>query len=230
MQGWRSIRVHAALCACAFIWATACLSPTPAPPPPGGIGEAYRVGPPDQLEIVVLPEPVIEKTVLVRPDGRFSFELIGEVDAQGKTVVEIAREIEARIGRYKRNASVSLSVAEAASPTVTVFGQVQRPGVFPLTREVRVAEALGQVGGATIFANKDGIRVIRTDGAETVVIPIDLGAIQGGDLSSNVVLERGDIVMVPPNAFARVGFALQVLLLPLQPLMAYSGLASFAVR
>lgn len=212
----------------AAVLATACA--TPQPPPAAPTPEHYRVGPPDQLVIRVLPDPVIETAATVRPDGMISIELIGDVQAAGRTPSEIAAEIQERISKYKRNASVTVSLAAVASPTVTIFGQVNSPGVFPLSRATRVAEAIGLQGGTTIFASKGGIRVIRTDGSKTQVLDVDLAAIQNGDLRTNILLEQGDIVVVPANAFAKIGFILQTLLFPFQPVVnTASGVAGTAL-
>ena len=83
----------------------------------------------------------------------------------------------------------------------------------------RVVEAIGQVGGETIFARTGRVRVIRSGGGETAVYLVDLNAIRGGDLSTNILLASGDIVYVEPNIFARIGYAMNALLLPFQPFM-----------
>jgi polysaccharide export outer membrane protein len=189
------------------------------PPPPGGIYAAYRVGPPDVLTINVLPEPVIERSVTVRPDGMISMDLVGDVPAIGRTVDEISADIERRISRFKRDASVTVMLASALSTEITVFGEVRGPAAFPLQKDTRVAEAIGKVGGETLFANVRKIRVIRSGGGETAVYDVNLSAIRRGDLSTNIELVSGDIVYVPPTVFARIGYAVNALLLPFQPFM-----------
>lgn len=206
--------------------APGCASYEPMPAPAEGTHAAFRVGAPDQLQVVVLPEPVIERTVTVRPDGMISFDLIGDVPAGGRTVDEVAADIEQRISRFKRDASVTVSLAAAKSTAITVLGEVKAPNAFPLVKETRVAEAIGQVGGVTIFARTAKIRVVRPGGGEPVVYIVNLNAIRDGDLSTNILLRSGDIVYVPPSFFAKVGYAMNVLLLPFQPFL---GLAtSFA--
>nr|MDJ0849623.1 hypothetical protein [Myxococcota bacterium] len=73
------------------------------------------------------------------------------------------------------------------------------------------------VGGETIFASTSKVRVVRTDAAESAIFLVDLNAIRAGDLSTNIALRSGDIVYVPPNPFAKVGYAMNALLFPLQP-------------
>ncbi len=197
--------------------ATGCASYDLAPPPPPGAFVDYRVGPPDQLQVTVLPDPAIERAVVVRPDGMISLDLIGDVPAAGRTIDEIAADIERRIGRFKRDANVTVRLGAALSTAVTIFGEVRGPTAFPLTKETRVAEAIGIVGGETVFAQSKKVRVVRSDAAESAIFVVNLNAIRGGDLSTNIALRSGDIVYVPPTVFAKIGYALNALLLPFQP-------------
>ena len=190
-----------------------------APPPVTPDAQTYRVGPPDQLFISILPDPVIERTAVVRPDGMISIDLIGDVQASGRTTEQIAEEIEQRVSRFKRDAKTTVSVASSQSIAVTVFGEVRDPGTFPLTSDTRVSEAIGLRGGTTIFGSKRKIRVVRTNGETTRAFTIDLASIQQGDLSSNIMLRGGDMIVVPPNILARIGYGLQVLLFPFQQIL-----------
>ena len=196
----------------------ACSTPL-APPPVTPDAQTYRVGPPDQLFISILPDPVIERTAVVRPDGMISIDLIGDVQASGRTTEQIAEEIEQRVSRFKRDAKTTVSVASSQSIAITVFGEVRDPGTFPLTSDTRVSEAIGLRGGTTIFGSKRKIRVVRTNGETTRAFTIDLASIQQGDLSSNIMLRGGDMIVVPPNILARIGYGLQVLLFPFQQIL-----------
>lgn len=196
-----------------------CTSVNPQAQPPAPGRATYRVGPPDRLEITVLPDPVIERALTVRPDGRISFDLIGDVEATGRTTTEIANDIEQRIVRFKRDASVSVRVALSQTNSVTIYGEVGSPGAFPLEREMRIADAIGSRGGPTIFASEDAVRVIRVVEDETYVILADIAAIQRGDLGTNIMLQGGDIVVVPPNFLAKIGYAVQLVLFPFTPVL-----------
>lgn len=187
------------------------VAPPTAPPP-----ATYRIGAPDVLLVSILPEPTIEREVVVRPDGRISIDLIGDITASGKTTEQVAEEVREKISRFKRDAVVTVAVTGANSSTVTIFGQVLRPGSMVLDRETRLAEAIGSVGGTNLFASKGRVRVIRSNSEETKILRVNLRDIQYGDQSTNYMLQDGDIVVVPPNAIARVGFALQTLLFPFQ--------------
>jgi len=197
------VRLAVALLALLVLAAAGC-STTPAPPPKGGSYAAYRVGAPDMLTVAIFPDPVIRNQVIVRPDGMISVELIGDVPAGGRTPEEIAADVENRIARYKRDAKVTVAVDGAQSTAITILGEVRSQRSFPLQKETRVAEAIGDVGGVSGwgFASSRNIRVIRSEGGETAVYTVDLSAIQGGDLRTNIVLVRGDIVFVPSTPWA----------------------------
>ena len=197
---------------------------TPAPAPPV-VYDAYVIGAPDELAVTVLPEPVVAEAVVVRPDGKITIQLIGDVQAAGRSPGEVGAEIEERIGRFKRGARATVSVVRALSSEVTVLGEVRSPGTFALAKKSRVVEALGRSAGTTNFANRDEIRILRSKGATTEVIEVDLVAIRRGDLTTNVQIEGGDVVYVPPILLAKIGYAVQALLFPLQPAL---GLATSA--
>src|SRR5678815_4922077 len=114
-----------------------------------------------------------------------TIQLIGDVPAGGKTTDQVAVDIQNRIGRFKRGALVTVALTEAASPVVSVFGEVRDPTTFALTRQMRISEALGTVGGPTLFANSDEVQLVRP-GSPPREIDVDHDAIQDGDLRTNV--------------------------------------------
>jgi polysaccharide export outer membrane protein len=211
-------RVAAVLMAVVVAVALGCATPTP--PPLAETPAAYRIGAPDALSIGILPEPEMRVDVTVRPDGMITIPLIGDVPADGRTIPEITVDIEQRMGRFKRGAQVSVALVSAQSTDITMIGEFSSISSFPLVKATRVVEAIGQVGGTTTFASDGRIRVIRTGADRTVVIhPVDLKAIRGGDLSTNMLLEPGDIVYAPPTVLARIGYMVQQLLFPFQPVL-----------
>jgi len=207
--------IIAGVAAAAAIGCSTTLAPSPSVETP----LAYRVGAPDGLEISILPEPAIEAAVQVRPDGAITVPLIGEVTAGGRTIPEIAAEIEERIARYKRDPHVSVTLTGAASTDIVILGEVARQASFPLVKETRIVEAIGLVGGTTPFGSDGHIRVIRTENGVTEVLRVNLNAIRKGDLSTNLMLQPGDFIYVPPTLWARFGYALNTLLFPFQPIM-----------
>jgi polysaccharide export outer membrane protein len=218
----------AALGAIALAGALGCTTAQPAPAA-ASAPSAYRVAPPDELRISVLPDPAIDRVVVVRPDGKISIDLVGDVQAAGRTPEEIAADVQERIARFKREPVVTVTVARAISSAVTVLGEVLAPNTFPLEKDTRVAEAVGRVGGTTMFAARSRIRVVRqeTTGA-TQVFPVDLDDITNGDLSSNVILRAGDIVYIPPTYAAQVGYWIAGILYPFNQLLGTGG--NVAVR
>lgn len=206
--------------ACAVVLATLALGCTATPNPnPAAEPPPFRIGAPDELSVSILPEPLVQEQVVVRPDGMITIQLLGDVPAAGRTPDEVAREIEERISRYKRGARVTVAVVRANSISVTVLGEVGAPTSLSLGRMTRVTEALGSVGGTTWLASNGSIRVVRPSPGGTVVLPVDLAAIRGGDLSTNIVLEGGDIVYVPPSILGRIGYAVRAVLFPFEPLL-----------
>jgi polysaccharide export outer membrane protein len=196
-----------------------CAGVHPVPPPREARFGDFEIGASDELKVTILPEPVTQEAVVVRPDGMISISLVGDVPAAGRRVSEIAAEIETRISRFKREAKVDVALVKANSTAITVLGEVRGPSSFPLVKETRVSEALGRVGGLTTFANDDEIRVIRSGGGEAQVFIVDMAAIMRGDQTTNIALASGDIVYAPPSVWAQIGYAVQAVLFPFQPLI-----------
>ena len=158
----------------------------------------YRVGPEDVLEISVWHEDALKKEALVRPDGGISYPLIGEVQAAGKTVLEIRQEITQRLEKFVPDAAVSVTIVKVGSQRIYVIGKVNKPGEFPVGRYVDVLQALSMAGGLTPFADSNDIRVMRRDGARQVVLPFEYSRVVRGDkLDQNIQLRAGDVVVVP---------------------------------
>lgn len=202
------------------LFSLACATtPNPAPAPRSGTFAEYRVGAPDELLVVVLPDPAITRTARVRPDGMISLDLIGDVPAAGRTIDEISADIEKRISRFKRDPSVTVQLTSALSTGISVLGEVRSPSSFPLLKDTRIVEVIALVGGETQFARKSDIRVIRSGGGETTVFIVDLAAIHAGDLTTNIQIISGDIIYVEPNIFAKIGYMVNAMLFPFQPLM-----------
>jgi polysaccharide export outer membrane protein len=184
----------------------------------------YHIAPPDVLEITVRPEPLIEREVAVRPDGRISFDLIGDVDARGRTIPELRTEIAARLKEYIVQPDVTVQLKTSASRTYFIFGEVARPGAYPIIGDVTAVHALGVAGGATRMASLDSSRLVRPSTEGELTYPIYFEAItESGYGQTNYLLQPGDVVYVPPNAFAKVGYAMGVVFFPLQQILGLGG-------
>jgi polysaccharide export outer membrane protein len=159
---------------------------------------SYRVGPEDLLEISVWREDALKKEVLVRPDGGVSYPLIGEVQAAGKTVLEIREEFSKRLERFIPDPAVSVAILKVGSQRIYVIGKVNKPGEYPIGRYVDVLQALSMAGGLTPFADSNDIRVMRREGDRQTVLPFEYGrVVRGQKLEQNIQLRGGDVVVVP---------------------------------
>jgi len=112
----------------------------------------YTVKPGDLLSISVWKEPDLQRPALVRPDGSFSFPLVGEIDARGKTVADLNKTMGQKLAKYISDPVVTVSIQEIKGNKVYVIGQVNKPGEFIMNPTVDVMQALSMAGGTTPFA------------------------------------------------------------------------------
>jgi len=158
----------------------------------------YEVQPSDVLHISVWKDPDLAQQVIVRPDGAFSFPLVGEINAVGKTVEELRREIAQALSRFIPDVVVTVAVVEIKGNKVYVIGQVNQPGEFIVNPRVDVIQALSLAGGTTAFASPSEIFVLRRDNGQQRRLPFNFEAVmRGRDLEQNVLLRSGDVVVVP---------------------------------
>jgi polysaccharide export outer membrane protein len=158
----------------------------------------YTINPGDVLIVAVWKEPDLQQQVVVRPDGAFSFPLVGDVHTDGKSVEDIEKIVSERLTRYIPDPVVTVSVAQIVGNSVYVIGQVQRPGQFVVPSRVDVIQALSLAGGTTPFAKLGNIKILRRVEGSLTAIPFDYADIEKGKrLHQNIVLEPGDVVVVP---------------------------------
>lgn len=162
------------------------------------IDPEYRVGAEDVLLISVWKDEQLTREVVVRPDGMFSFPLIGDVQAEDRTVDQIRTDLVQRLTKYVPNPNVSAAVTKVASYKVYVVGRVNKPGEYVIGHYADVLQALSLAGGLTPFAAENDIKVMRRVRGEQHAIPFRYGDMKKGRaLEQNIVLQRGDVVMVP---------------------------------
>lgn len=158
----------------------------------------YKVLPGDILQISVWKEPDLQLEVLVRPDGAFSFPLAGDISARGRSVLALRDELANRLQRFISDPVVTVLVKEILGNKIYVIGQVARPGVFVVNPQVDVMQALSMAGGATPFAALNDIIILRRSGREQRSISFRYNEVaKGRDLSQNIILQSGDVVVVP---------------------------------
>ena len=158
----------------------------------------YTINPGDLLEISVWNEPDLQHQALVRPDGAFSFPLSGDILAEGRTVEAIRQDLTSQLEAYIPDLVVTVAVAEVRGNKIFVFGQVKTPGEFIVNPRVDVIQALSIAGGVTPFAQLNSIKILRRRNGEQTIFQFRYSDIvKGQNLEQNILLEVGDIVLVP---------------------------------
>ena len=158
----------------------------------------YQLGAEDVLLISVWKDEQLTREVVVRPDGMFSFPLIGDIQAEDRTVDQIRTDLVQRLTKYIPNPNVSVAVSKVESYKVYVVGRVNKPGEYVIGHYADVLQALSLAGGLTPFAKENDIKVMRRVRGEQHAIPFRYGDMRKGRaLEQNIVLQRGDVVMVP---------------------------------
>lgn len=171
---------------------------TPPPESPAGEREVYVIGIPDLLKIVVWRNPELSVEVPVRRDGKISVPLVDDVQAEGLTPQELKEVLTEALAEYVTAPDVTVIVQQTNSHTVTVVGGVARSGQIPLTRQMRVVEAIATMGGFNAWAKKNRIKILRKNGNETIEYVFSFGAFASGKApESNLLLRPGDTVVVP---------------------------------
>lgn len=158
----------------------------------------YRLHAGDQIEVSVWKEVDLQRTLAIRPDGKFSFPLTGEVQAAGRTVAEVQADIMQRLQKFIPEPVVTVSVTGIEGNKVYVIGQVNKPGAIVMNPQVSVLQALSVAGGTTPYAAVNDIIVVRGSTGSQKVLPFRYNDVsRGRNLELNVQLEAGDVVVVP---------------------------------
>ena len=158
----------------------------------------YLIGPEDVLEISVWKEEGLEREVLVRPDGKLSFPLAGDVQAAGRTPEKVQAEITERIKRYIPDPVVTVTVKAIGGNKIYVIGEVKNPGSYVIGRYVDVIQALTLAGGLTPFARENSIKILRREGIKEIGVSFEYAEVKKGrKLEQNIFLRGGDVVVVP---------------------------------
>jgi polysaccharide export outer membrane protein len=189
----------AALAAMAASAACAARKLSPPPPDPSETEREYRIGVTDVLRISVWRNPELSIDVPVRSDGNISVPLLDDVRAEGLTPEELKEVLTRELAEYITAPDVTVMVLQMNSRFVSVIGGVPNESRVPLTRDLRVLEAIAQVGGFDTFAQKSDVRIVRrnSDGSESEY-RFDYDAyIKGKAPGTNILLRNGDTIIVP---------------------------------
>lgn len=171
---------------------------------PGPPEEGFRLGAEDVIDVVVFRNTDLTRAdVVIRPDGKVSLPLIGDVRAEGLTADQLAKNITELYKEYKNNPAVSVSVKAINSYNIFVLGEVRSPGKFPLKSYATVLQAITLAGGFTEFAAENAMQVVRhtvtEDGkSQEIRIPVNYDSLLSEDGAEyNFILRPGDTIVVP---------------------------------
>jgi polysaccharide biosynthesis/export protein len=179
--------------------AAGAISHSSAPAPHDIATDDYIIGSDDVLAINVWKEPDLSRTVPVRPDGKITLPLVGDIGASGSTPKQLQTNIEQDLSKYISKPAVTVIVQEAKSHKFNVMGQVQKPGTYLLTSPMTVLDAIALAGGFRDWAKVKSIYVLRADanGARAKLAFNYKKVIKGNDIQQNIQLRTGDTVVVP---------------------------------
>jgi polysaccharide export outer membrane protein len=177
--------------------ATGCAGSRPSELPADRPEAPYRIGREDVLEVVVWHEPELTRVVPVRPDGKISLPLAGELVAAGKTPAELQTELTHVLSPYIKDTSVAVLVREINGPKVFVLGEVHHPGSFPLRGPVSVVQAIALAGGRGDFAGDDVIWLRQGKEGKTDRVRLSFDELVKGEVAGALWLRSGDVLYVP---------------------------------
>jgi polysaccharide export outer membrane protein len=166
---------------------------------------AYLIGPGDTLSITVWHNPEVSMVVPVRPDGKITTPLVEDLPASGKTATQLARDIEQALSKYIQQPVVTVIVTNFVGPysqQIRVIGQAAKPQALPYREGMSLMDVLIAVGGITEFAAGNRANIIRTVNGKQQKIPVRLNdLIKDGDVSANMAVRPGDVLVVPESFF-----------------------------
>ncbi len=166
----------------------------------------YLIGPGDNLQVFVWRNPEISVTVPVRPDGKISTPLVEDMAAVGKTPTQLARDVEKVLAKYIRTPVVTVIVTTFVGTfgeQIRVVGQAAQPRALPYRERLTLLDVMIEVGGLGEFAAGNRARLVRrTTGGEQTVYRVRLeDLLKKGDISANIAMRPGDIVIIPESRF-----------------------------
>lgn len=204
-RGSSGVSRMAAVAAVALL---AACSTTPDYPPAPKVAATpdynYVIGPLDTVNIIVWRNPELSMSVPVRPDGKITFPLVEDLPALGKDSTTLARDVEKALGKYIRDPIVTIIVTNFVGPydqTIRVIGEAARPQMLPYRQYMTLLDVMIAVGGLTDFADGNAASIFRTaEGGKLYSVRLrDL--IRRGDITANVDVKPGDILIIPQSWF-----------------------------
>ncbi len=160
--------------------------------------KAFHIGPGDVIEISVWKDPELSRNLVVPPDGIISFPLVGSINIKRLTVPELRKIVTQKLSEFIPDATVTIMLTEINSLKAYVIGKANNPGEFPINLETNVMQILSMAGGLNPFASKGNINILRQRDNLIIKIPFDYGQVEKGkNLEQNILLQPGDVVVVP---------------------------------
>lgn len=188
-------------------WLVAGCAGTALPAAPAKVQQAdytYVIGPGDALNVIVWRNPELSMSVPVRPDGKIASPLVDELVAQGKTSIELARDIEKVLGKYVRDPIVTVLVTGFVGPfseQVRIVGEAARPQALPYRNKMTLLDVMIAAGGLTDFAAGNRAILLRSSENNKQYGLRIKDLLKGGDVGANVEMRPGDIVIIPQSLF-----------------------------
>jgi polysaccharide export outer membrane protein len=166
--------------------------------------EPFTFGPGDKLTVAVFHHPELNAEIVVAPDGTITYPLVGQMTVAGQTYTQVLTQIQDALREYYTDASVAVNIREVTNQKVIVAGEVQKQQTMQITGELRVLEALVQAGGINPDARTNNVLLIRGGLDKAELYTIDVDRLLNGDLSQNVLLQKGDVLVVPTKTIVNV--------------------------
>jgi polysaccharide export outer membrane protein len=161
-------------------------------------GSSYLIGANDLLNIYVWKETELTQDVIVTPDGKITFPLIGEVVAAGQTVTQLRDAITEKLQKFVTAPEVTVIVKETRSRVVYTIGKVTRPGPYPLAPDMTVIQGLSAAGGFAEWGDTKHVLIIRREGGKETQFKFNYNEYTSGDnMGQNILLKPGDTIVVP---------------------------------
>ena len=178
---------------------------------PALIDEDYIMSPGDNLQIVIYghedlssPKGGTATQYIVRPDGKVSFPLVGDIDIKGKTVADFQKELTLSFSEYIVNPQISVNITKLGTTRVYVLGEVKKQGIYELEKSHRVLDALGKAEGFTEKSSKKNIFLVRKGSSEPIKVNIN-DYLKKADIAQNYVLNEGDCLFITSNGKINIG-------------------------
>jgi polysaccharide export outer membrane protein len=170
--------------------------PAPVVPAPV-VPDSYVIGASDVVTVTVYKEPTLSSSLLVRSDGMISLPLLGDIKAEGKTPLQLADEVTAKLKKFVQDPNVTIILSQMNSKKIYLIGEVGKPGPMELTPGMTLLQAIATAGGVSEFANAKKMYILRTEGGKQQKIPLQYKQALRGDSSLNITLNPGDTIVVP---------------------------------